>query len=242
MSPTDACALYRSASHGVERAAMKTPILHAASPPLSCSLLKCLMGAYDQRHMTLTGTISANGEPLDVTDCRQLVSFVPALDLLPQGIAAHDALSLAADLRCDRELPRPTKERRLDDLEGALGLSGVRFMRVAAVTSKAGLSTGQRKRLGIAAELLGGPGQHPYPLILLDEPTSSVDAATAFRLMNFIKGFARTMGSTVVCVIHQPRHETFALVSGRQPSGFQRSTGALSTESTPCEMYCTFHT
>lgn len=60
------------------------------------------------------------------------------------------------------------------------------------------LSGGQRKRVALAAELLGDPG-----LILLDEATSGLDPATEGEMMQLFREMAEE-GRTVVCITHFP--------------------------------------
>ncbi|MGV0634762.1 thiol reductant ABC exporter subunit CydD [Mycolicibacillus trivialis] len=72
-----------------------------------------------------------------------------------------------------------------DGLHTVLGRSGV------------GLSLGQRQRLGLA-RALGSPA----PVLLLDEPTAHLDAATEQRVLDAIVDRART-GTTVVVVGHR---------------------------------------
>ena len=60
-----------------------------------------------------------------------------------------------------------------------------------------GLSLGQRQRLGLA-RALGSPA----PLLLLDEPTAHLDAATEARVLRAIVERSST-GATVVIVGHR---------------------------------------
>jgi ATP-binding cassette, subfamily C, bacterial CydD len=95
----------------------------------------------------------------------------------------------------------------LADLESACAASG--FDQVLAElpngadtvigTGGVGLSLGQRQRLGLA-RALGSPA----PMLLLDEPTAHLDAATEIRVLRAIVERART-GATVIVVGHRER-------------------------------------
>lgn len=66
-----------------------------------------------------------------------------------------------------------------------------------------GLSTGQRKRLTIAVELVANPA-----IIFMDEPTSGLDAREAAIVMRTVRNTTDT-GRTVACTIHQPSIDIF---------------------------------
>lgn len=68
-----------------------------------------------------------------------------------------------------------------------------------------GISGGERKRLSIALEFLVRPR-----LLFLDEPTTGLDSASAFFVVNALKNVARD-GRTVISSVHQPSSEVFAL-------------------------------
>ncbi|CAN8255310.1 unnamed protein product [Cochlearia groenlandica] len=68
-----------------------------------------------------------------------------------------------------------------------------------------GISDGEKKRLGIALEVLTKPS-----LLFLDEPTSGLDSASAFFVVQILRNIASS-GKTVVSSIHQPSGEVFAL-------------------------------
>jgi len=61
----------------------------------------------------------------------------------------------------------------------------------------------QRKRLTVAVELVSNPS-----VILMDEPTTGLDARSAAIVMRAVKNISET-GRTVVCTIHQPSTEIF---------------------------------
>jgi ATP-binding cassette, subfamily B, bacterial len=62
----------------------------------------------------------------------------------------------------------------------------------------AGLSGGQRQRIGIARTLLRDP-----PILLLDEPTTALDAASEAQVLDGLRTLMR--GRTTVLVTHSPR-------------------------------------
>jgi ABC-type multidrug transport system ATPase subunit len=66
-----------------------------------------------------------------------------------------------------------------------------------------GLSLEQRKRLTVAVELVSNPS-----VILMDEPTTGLDARSAAIVIRAVKNISET-GRTVVCTIHQPSTEIF---------------------------------
>jgi ABC-type multidrug transport system ATPase subunit len=66
-----------------------------------------------------------------------------------------------------------------------------------------GLSLEQRKRLTIAVELVSNPS-----IILMDEPTTGLDARSAAIVIRAVKNISET-GRTVVCTIHQPSTDIF---------------------------------
>lgn len=65
------------------------------------------------------------------------------------------------------------------------------------------ISTGQRKRVSIAMELVSAP-----MMLFLDEPTSGLDSTTAMALIDLLRKISNT-GVIVVCILHQPRQEIF---------------------------------
>lgn len=66
-----------------------------------------------------------------------------------------------------------------------------------------GVSGGERKRTSIGVELLTNPS-----LIFMDEPTTGLDSATSFNVLQIIKSLAKN-GRTVISTIHQPSSEIF---------------------------------
>jgi putative ABC transport system ATP-binding protein len=89
--------------------------------------------------------------------------------------------------------------RRSRDLLAALGLGD----RLDAVPAQ--LSGGQRQRVGIARALASNP-----PILLADEPTAALDAASGHRVMELLRHMAHEQNRAIVVVTHDSRIMGFA--------------------------------
>ena len=69
-----------------------------------------------------------------------------------------------------------------------------------------GISSGEKKRLSIAFELISDP-----QVVFLDEPTSGLDSLTAFVIVWYMKKLAANKDKTIAMTIHQPSSEIFHL-------------------------------
>merc|ERR1719389_136039 len=69
-----------------------------------------------------------------------------------------------------------------------------------------GISNGERKRVSIGVELITRPS-----IVFLDEPTTGLDSFSAWQVMRIVRNLADS-GCTVICTLHQPSSEIFALV------------------------------
>jgi ABC-type lipoprotein export system ATPase subunit len=113
----------------------------------------------------------------------------PGRNLLPYG-TAEDNIRFAQ--RCwprgwRAELPRPM------DLLEHLGLAPLAGRPVAR------LSGGEQQRVSIAVGLASGSG-----LLLLDEPTSQLDAGSRDRVVDLLSVLTEAAGCTVLAVTHDP--------------------------------------
>ena len=64
-----------------------------------------------------------------------------------------------------------------------------------------------KKRVSIAVEMLRLPS-----LLMLDEPTTGLDATAALKLVHTLHGLAKSGNRTVITVIHQPRADIFEYI------------------------------
>ncbi|CAL4917606.1 unnamed protein product [Urochloa decumbens] len=103
-------------------------------------------------------------------------------------------------------LPSNTdKETRYEFVDEVLKIVELHEIKDALVGSPGmnGLSLEQRKRLTVAIELVSNPS-----IILMDEPTTGLDARSAAIVIRAVKNISET-GRTVVCTIHQPSIDIF---------------------------------
>jgi putative ABC transport system ATP-binding protein len=96
----------------------------------------------------------------------------------------------------------PKRRKRLDDPNSEATRLCVDLGLPNGVTSaKAGtLSVGQQQRVAAARALIGMP-----PLIIADEPTSSLDAASQATFLELLFAQSRAHGTTVLMVSHDAR-------------------------------------
>jgi ABC-type multidrug transport system ATPase subunit/ABC-type multidrug transport system permease subunit len=145
------------------------------------TLLKALAGVTRPTE----GTITVNGEPLAnrLTD----IGYLPQDEVVHAGLTVIEALDYAARLRLPHDTTDEeydaTVDRALEELE----------LREHGQTRIGSLSGGQRKRVGLAAELLSRPS-----LLFLDEPTTGLDPGLETRMMELLRGLADHERAVVV--------------------------------------------
>lgn len=132
---------------------------------------------------------------------------------LPQDVIIHDQLSVEKALTYISAFKSAEESLQEDKASvhrvvDRVSLSDRVHVRIAS------LSGGQKKRVGLAAELLGEP-----QIILLDEATSGLDPATEADQMELFRSLAES-GKTVLCVTHNPArlnlcHRVLFMASGR---------------------------
>lgn len=119
----------------------------------------------------------------------------------PEFSAALTVLQ-TMDFAAAHYVKHQTQEKKnslVQSLLQSLGLWERRSSRVGDGRLIRGLSGGERRRLAVAVEMLSQP-----EVLLLDEPTTGLDASAAFLLVRLLRQVARETGTAVVLSIHQP--------------------------------------
>ncbi|KAH7361758.1 ABC transporter [Plectosphaerella cucumerina] len=151
--------------------------------------------------LSQTGTVLFNGRA-GVHSARH--AYVMQQDILLPTLTVRETLQYAADLR----LPPPTtaedRKRIVEEVILELGLKECADTRIGNHQHR-GCSGGEKRRVSIGVQLLANPS-----VLFLDEPTTGLDATSAFQLVRTLKNLA-TKGRTVITTIHQPRSEIWDL-------------------------------
>lgn len=165
------------------------------------TLLDSLAGRLAQ-NAVLTGNILLNGKKKRLE--YGIVAYVTQEDTMLGTLTVRETIAYSANLRLPSSM---SKEEVNDIVEGTLLEMGLQECADGIVGNwhLRGISGGEKKRLGIALEILTRPS-----LLFLDEPTSGLDSAAAFFVVQALRSIAHD-GRTVISSIHQPSSEVFAL-------------------------------
>lgn len=137
------------------------------------------------------GTVRVfNGSPSDMST-RRRVGYLADTSELFSHLTATETLDFFGRLSL---LDRQSNRERAADLISFLGIEPFKNRRVG------GYSMGMRRRLGLAAVLMGQPD-----LLLLDEPTAGLDPE-GMRLFDEILGLEKDRGTTVIVSSHHYGH------------------------------------
>lgn len=124
------------------------------------------------------------------------------LAVLPQAPQAPDGLKVRELVRYGRHPwqggMRPLSKQDEAKVDEAIALANLEDLAHRPVGS---LSGGQRQRAWIGLALA-----QDSPLLLLDEPTTSLDLAHQFEVLTLLERLNRERGKTVVLVLHDINH------------------------------------
>ncbi|KAJ9542592.1 hypothetical protein OSB04_029098 [Centaurea solstitialis] len=191
------------------------------------------------KNVVMTGDILLNGEKKKLS--YGAVAYVTQEDVLMGTLTVRETITYSAYLRLPTSL---TSEEVKDIIEGTIMEMGLEDCADSLIGNwhLRGLSGGEKKRLSIALEILVRPR-----LMFLDEPTTGLDSASAFFVVQALKSVARD-GRTVVSSIHQPSSEVFALfddlflLSGGEAVYFGEAKDAIMEEPKGSDAYKNFST
>lgn len=173
----------------------KTTLLHA-------------MTGLPHSGMSRSGMVSLNGMDVNTLP-RGMVSLVPQDAVLPEELSAREALVFASALGL-RDAGKAQRLALVEAILDRLGISSVANLPIGGrLAGRSGLSGGERKRVSVGMAVATCPHA-----LLLDEPSSGLDAYSAFELVSMLKTLAKHTCRTVLVSVHQPSSQLFELFDG----------------------------
>ena len=134
------------------------------------TLIKCILGLVRPD----TGRVEVLGERVGAEPhYRRHIGYMPQAAAFPENLTGHEVLALLADLRAS-ETPDD------EDLRERLGLADATLAQPVRV-----LSGGTRQRLNALVAL-----RFRAPILILDEPTASLDPVTSAALKDLVRARA----------------------------------------------------
>ncbi|KAL3446509.1 hypothetical protein BJX65DRAFT_114874 [Aspergillus insuetus] len=165
-----------------------------------------LLARKNKRGIT-QGDFYVNGEKVGDSEFKSMIGFVDQEDTMLPTLTVHETILTSALLRLPRDMSRSAKEQRVFEVEKQLGIYQIKDQLIGSEEgSGRGISGGEKRRVGIACELVTSPS-----ILFLDEPTSGLDAFNAFNVVECLVTLAKTYNRTVIFTIHQPRSNIVAL-------------------------------
>ncbi|KAF2088527.1 ABC transporter-like protein [Saccharata proteae CBS 121410] len=190
-------------------------ILHDVSANMPSGSLTAIIGGSGSGKTTLLNAMAnrMHGRRLDISgntlfngcgDHEQASAYVMQQDVLLPTLTVRETLRFAADLRLPSSVSAEERKRVVEEVILELGLKEAADTRIGNDAHK-GCSGGEKRRTSIGVQLLANPS-----VLFLDEPTTGLDATSAFQLIRTLKTLA-SKGRTVITTIHQPRSEIWNL-------------------------------
>ncbi len=174
------------------------------------TLIRCVLGVFRFHGDIMIGGIDVRTRG---RTARMLVGYVP------QELSFHDDTRLGSAIAFFAQLRGVGVDRARDAIR-TVNLAGHERKRVRD------LSGGMKQRLALAIALVSDP-----PVIVLDEPTSNLDASGRAEVMDTLRDL-KASGKTIIFASH--RHEEVALLADRV---LVMEKGRVIAEREPREMW-----
>ena len=138
-----------------------------------------------------------NGKPINEFYSR-ISGYVEQTDSHLPTATVRESIEMSAALRLDPCMTSANKQRRVDEVIDALKLKPFEGDYTCDVAPEV------KKKTTIAVEIVANP-----TILFLDEPTTGLDSGSAVSVMQSVRETCK--GKAVICTIHQPSAEVFAL-------------------------------
>lgn len=154
------------------------------------------------------GHITLDDVPIEALD-RGTICLCPQDAVLPEELSAREALVMSCALALNH-IDKDVRHAFVEAILDRLGLGAVAFNTIGGrLAGGSGLSGGERKRVSVGVSMATCP-----QVLLLDEPSSGLDAFSAYELMKLLKAITSRTKRTVLVSVHQPSSQIFKLFDG----------------------------
>ncbi|KAJ5861511.1 uncharacterized protein N7529_008821 [Penicillium soppii] len=165
------------------------------------SLLNLMASRMSLSRTSSCGITTFNDDP-NIARIRS--AYVMQDDVLIPTLTVRETLRYSADLRFPPPTTLAERHAIVEQVILELGLKECADTRIGNNVHK-GCSGGEKRRTSIGVQLLANPS-----VLFCDEPTTGLDATSAFQIIRTLKRLAMD-GRTVVVSIHAPRSEIWSL-------------------------------
>ncbi|KAI6780236.1 putative ABC transporter ATP-binding protein/permease-like protein [Emericellopsis cladophorae] len=194
---------------------MKT-LLHSVSADFKPGTLTAIIGGSGSGKTTMLNTMADRVQSARLqndgtllyngTDSVESVrhAYVMQQDILLPTLTVRETLRYSANLRLPPSTSSEDRTLVVEEVLRELGLKECADTRIGNSQHR-GCSGGEKRRVSIGVQMLANPS-----VLFLDEPTTGLDATSAYQLVRTLKKLAQS-GRTMITTIHQPRSEIWDL-------------------------------
>ncbi|XP_065676975.1 uncharacterized protein LOC101239081 isoform X1 [Hydra vulgaris] len=125
-------------------------------------------------------------------------------DIFFSHITVRQCLEFVGKIRLPENMKGSEKKAVVDQVINELGLDKCQNTILGSDIFEGGCSGGEKKRCSIGVELISNPA-----CIIMDEPTTGLDSATAFNLIHTLKVLGKKENRSICMTIHQPSSQVF---------------------------------
>lgn len=165
------------------------------------TLMNFISGRSYTSNLVKSGILKINNTEIENMDpLKHIIGYVTQEDILQEELTVRQTFESYCTLRNIKN-KKEWSEQIIDKLQ----LQKCADTQVGGTMIR-GVSGGEKKRVSIGVELVSSPS-----LLFMDEPTTGLDAYTAFEVMKLMSDIKKKEQMTVISILHQPSNQILEL-------------------------------
>jgi ABC-type multidrug transport system ATPase subunit len=165
------------------------------------TLMNFISGRSYTSNLVKSGKLSINETEIEnLSPIKHIIGYVTQEDILQEELTVRQTFESYCTLRGIKD-KKEWSQKIIDKLQ----LQKCADTQVGGAMIR-GVSGGEKKRVSIGVELVSSPS-----LLFMDEPTTGLDAYTAFEVMNLMSEIKKEEQMTVISILHQPSNQILDL-------------------------------